>query len=145
MSIEVESTLAGFKELSKKLQALGSEMGGKVLRQAVGTAITPALKEIRASAPVGNKPHKTRKGRLVSPGFLSRNIKKKTFKSRSGSFASATIGAKAEAFYGSDLLEKGTKNIDPAPWMEPAFHRRQTEVTNKLKVDLLKKIKKATK
>ncbi len=153
MSISADSGLEGFKELSKKLSSMGSAVGGKILRQSVGAAVTPVLKEARLNAPQGDRSHKTHKGRLVAPGFLSRSIKKKTFKSRDGRYASAVIGVKKEAFYGVQFVERGYtptdrnkkkhSSVDPNEWLTKSLESKRREVTNKLKQDMLKRILKA--
>lgn len=145
MSISLDAELIGAKELSKKLEALGAALSGKLLRQAAGTAMTPVVKQARQNAPRGTRAHKTYTGRLVAPGFLSRNIKKKTFKSKSGLYASASVSAASEAFYGPQFLERGTKHIAKNPWLTKSFDNKKTEVTNKFKIDLQKKILRAAK
>lgn len=143
MSISVEFQLEGFNQLSRRLRALGERVGGKVLRQSVSSAVNPVVKEVRAAAPVGKRAHKTFKGRLVAPGFLSRSIRKRTWKSRDGRRASASIGVASEAFYGLQFVELGTKRLPAKPWLEPIFDQKKQEVTNKLKADLLAKIERA--
>ena len=135
----VERQLQGFKALDKKLRDLGPAVGGKILRQSVSAAMLPVLKGARQSAPKGSRLHRTYKGRLVAPGFLSRNIRRTSRLSRDGRLASADVRARGEAFYGG-LLEKGTKHIDGKPWLGPAFEHNLSTVENALKKALLRRI-----
>lgn len=131
-------TVEGLKELSRKLAALGEKVGGKALRQATLNASTPALKAAKLAAPVGQVAHKTYKGRLVAPGFLKRSIKRKSYY-KNGK-AVAMIGVKAEAFYGVQFVEKGTKNISAKPWLVPAFVNNRDNMEQRLKDQIKKKI-----
>lgn len=92
--------------MALKLAKLGSAAGGKALRNAATVAMTPVVKAAKAAAPVGTKAHKTYKGRLVAPGFLSRNVKKKTYLWKNGLGVSAWVGMSKEAWYGG-LIETG--------------------------------------
>ena len=88
----VLSQLIGFEDLVRKLNELGAAVGGRVLRSALMTASLPALRSIQAAAPVGTKAHRTYKGRLVAPGFLKRNIRRKSLLARDKSRAIVLIG-----------------------------------------------------
>ena len=102
--------------------------------------MTPVVREAKNRAPRGDRAHKTYRGRLVAPGFLSRNIKKKTFKSRSGSFASASVSASTEAFYGTQFVERGTKYNPAQKWLGPAFLSKKNDVLKRFNSRLRKKI-----
>lgn len=97
----------GLKELSSKLNALERTVAGKTLRSAAMLATTPAMKRMKATAPRGKKLHRTYKGNLVAPGFLSRSIKRKSTY-RNGR-AKVSVGVKKEAFYGVLFVDPGTK------------------------------------
>ena len=89
--------LDGYKELSRKLSALGQKVGGKVLRGSMMRATSKVVREMKSKAPVGTVAHRTYKGRLVAPGFGSRSIKRVT-RIKDG-YASLRIGVRREAFY----------------------------------------------
>ncbi|MFW0776208.1 MAG: HK97 gp10 family phage protein [Rickettsiales bacterium] len=78
----------------------------KILRRALGKALRPTAKRLRAATPAGSRSHRTYKGRLVAPGFLRRNISTTTRAGRDKNRASGTIRPASEAWYGS-LLEHG--------------------------------------
>lgn len=134
--------LKGFKELEKKLNALGVQAGTKVMRQAAGAAMNIVVKEARAKAPVGSEAHKTHKDRVVAPGFLSRNIKKFTRVSKSKGTALVFVGPSSEAYYGSQFVEVGTKYMAAQPWLEPAYESKKSQVVDRYGDELRKRIKK---
>lgn len=126
----------GFDELDKMFKELGAAASGKALRQSVNFAVTPIVKEARANAPQGNETHRTYKGRLVGPGFLSRNIGKKSFLSKSKNFASASVKPAGEAWYGalfSSSVSKpfktknGTRSFPNDDFLEEAFDSKKDE------------------
>lgn len=112
--------LSGFKELDAKLRALAGDATGRELRTALFQASQPGLKAIRAAAPVGTVAHKTYKGRLVAPGFLSRNIRRKNLLRTGNGHAAVLIGPADEAFYAT-FLEHGTQHAGAQPFLERAF------------------------
>jgi len=146
MAKSVDSQMGGFKQLAAQLKEAGMRDGGKYLRSSVGLAMTPTLKEARNSAPVGSVAHRTYKGRLVAPGFASRNVKKKTTKSKDGTFASAKVGVLSEAFYAVHFSELGTditRHQTAKPWLEPAFARTRHKAQAALGKQLRKKLDRA--
>lgn len=124
----------GLDELSKKLARLGSDLGIKTMRKATRKAIQPVFSEIKAAAPVGREPHKTYRGRTVSGGFLSRNIKlgSKTIK-REGK-AQAIIRVHPEAFYGVQFLDAGvpSRGIPAKRWFADRFYKNRRAMENSL-------------
>jgi ribosomal protein L32 len=96
----------GLDDINKAFELIGRAAQLKVMRRSLNAALNPALKELRANAPKGSKPHKTYKGRAVAPGFLSRSIKKSTRISRDKSRVLGNVRLASEAWYGS-LLEHG--------------------------------------
>src|SRR6185295_11910097 len=92
--------ITGLKALSSQLSELGAAAGGKALRAAALQATQPLIEQLRSSVPKGHKPHKTYKGRLVAPGFLSRSLKRVTRISKDRRTVRVMIGVKREAFYG---------------------------------------------
>lgn len=117
--------IKGLKKLNKQLSKLSRAAGGKALRSAALSAMLPALKEARASAPVRKRGglKRTYKGRLVAPGFASRNLARKTKLRRDKKSVISMLGVKPEAFYALSFIELGTSKISRRPWLEPAFRR----------------------
>lgn len=120
--------LKGAKELDAKLRQLAAEGGGKdakVLRGAMRAAMQIPLKAAKAEAATLNESgeaHRTYKGRLVAPGFASRNLRIVTVGGRSGGGKFRTVlGVRREAFYAVNFMELGTARIARRPWLEPAF------------------------
>lgn len=138
----------GFKELDQQLaqlaDAVGPKRANRVMKNALKQAATPVVKMARAKAPVGDRMHKTYKGRLVSPGFLSRNIDKQAFVTKQGTGV-VRMGPKAEAFYGTQFLERGTRFISPRPWLVPAFEAASSAMLSKFAEALAKLIDKEVK
>lgn len=131
---------SGYKELSKKLTAMTSVAGGRLLRSAAMSAMLPALRAARAEAPVGDPPYlrrgkpfdpypiKTHKGRLRTPGFTKRNVARKSTLSRDGRSVKVMLGVRPEAFYAIQFIELGTSKIPKRPWLEPAFRKSINDV-----------------
>lgn len=134
---------------------LGAAASGKALRQAVGVAITPILKEARAKAPKGNEYHRTYKGRLVAPGFLSRSIGKKTWLSKHKHFALATVSPLNEGFYGKFFSSSvprpfavsrktsATRSFPEDDFLVEAFESKKQEAVAKFNYEIGKKLDKA--
>lgn len=135
----------GFESLDKLFKEMGAAASGKVLRQSVTYAVTPVVQQARKTAPVGSKEHRTYKGRLVFPGFLSRNIGKKSFLSRSKSFASVTVSMVGEAWYGK-LFSSAVKKDRAFPhndFLEQAFDSKKEQMLTRFYDKLGKSIDKA--
>lgn len=96
----------GMSEILKAFKGMKAAAQVKVMRKSLNAALNPAIKELRASAPKGSKPHKTYKGRVVPPGFLSRSVIKSTRISKDKKQVFGNVRMKSEAWYGS-LLEHG--------------------------------------
>ena len=130
----------GAKELERKLKRLSAAASGRVIRTAVNFAMTPALKDARANAPKGGVPHKTYKGRVVAPGFLSRSIKKKSKLARNKKTAWAWLQVDGEAFYGK-FIEQGTIKLQAKPWMRPAMTRNKAIILSRYSDKMRQRIK----
>ncbi len=100
------SNVIGLKELNDKLMELEFKTSSKAMRSAAVAAIRKTKQEMKAAAPKGRDVHRTYKGRLVAPGFLSRSVKHSSRIGRGK--LSVSIGVKREAFYGVTFLDKGT-------------------------------------
>lgn len=137
------SQLIGTKELLAKLKKLSKTAEPKQIRSAVSFALTPVKNAASANAPRGSQAHKTYKGRLVAPGFLARSIKKTARVSRDKQSVIGSVGPSREAFYGTQFIELGTKNIRRAPWLEPAYSSKEQIVIKRFADKLEDRIKKA--
>lgn len=142
----------GFDELDKLFKEAGAAVSGKALRQSVGFAVTPIVKEARANAPQGAEAHRTYKGRMVAPGFLSRNIGKKTFLSKGKNFASASVQPAGEAWYGKLFsstvtrpfkTKSGTRSFPTDDFLAEAFDTKKDEVVRRFYGDIGKRLDKA--
>lgn len=101
------SSVKGLRKLEQKLSKLDKKLAVKALKSASMQATTPAMKLMKSAAPKSRSPHRTYKGRLVAPGFLSRNIKRHTYIYRGR--AKTMVGVMKEAYYGVSFVEPGTK------------------------------------
>ena len=140
--------IEGLEEVSKQLEKLGNATSGRVVRQAVGFAVTPVVKEARRRAPVGDRIRKNYKGRLLVPGNLSRSIRKGTFKSKSGLYARASVGAQHHAFYGPAFVEKGVRGkarVEPNKFLSDSFAAKHEEMKRRFASKLRKAIDKVSK
>jgi hypothetical protein len=149
--------ITGVRELSLQLSKMGAAAGGKALRSAVMSASLPALNAAIAAAPVGNPPYKSKdrrgssdpypkrtyKGRLVIPGFLKSQIRRRSYISNDKTVASVRIAPTAEAFYGVNFIEFGTAKIAKRPWLEPSFRASVPDMAARLKERLKALIDKA--
>lgn len=114
-----KETISGYAGLDKKLKMLGDQKTViKISKAAVNKSLTPVVKAARQNVPKGTKAHKTYKGRLVSPGFASRNIGKNV--KLIGDRISGLVGVKGEAFY-AIFFENGTANMERRPWLRKSF------------------------
>lgn len=117
--------IEGIAELSKKLNELSAQMEAKAIRSAVLQATNPALQKMKLAVPVGSKAHKTYKGRLVAPGFLKRNIKRKSYIDKKTGSIGVVFGVAHEAFYGVVFLDRdGGYSIKKKAPGEKSYHRK---------------------
>ncbi len=138
--------LTGAQQLSRQLQKMGAEMGGKALRSAAMSSMLPVLKTAISNAPINDRDYKkvSHKGNPLFPGYLKRNIARKGILSRDKRFVRVMVGPKPEAFYGTAFVELGTSKIPAQPWLEPALRSNKDLVVKKLRERLKKIIEKAT-
>ncbi|MCP4366337.1 MAG: hypothetical protein GY800_13720 [Planctomycetes bacterium] len=138
------SNVEGLKELGEKLARIERATAIKSMRNACMAATLPVVKEMKAAAPKGNKVHRTYKGRLVAPGFLSRSVIRKTRVNKQTGAVSVRLGVKREAFYGVNFLDQGTKKIAGREWFVSRFEKNAGKMVATFKERLAKKIKQAT-
>ena len=135
--------IKGFKDLDKKLGQLANQKQMiAASRSAIGKSLTPVVVTARQKVPKATEAHTLYNGRLVSPGFASRNIKKK-IKSVNGA-VTGTVGTSSEAFYAM-FFETGTKYIDKDPWLVPAFFQNKAKMVTKFSDGIEAYIKKVAK
>lgn len=138
--MDAKFKIEGIEDLSKKLNDLSDKMAAKAIRSSVAQATTPALQKMKLAVPVGSKAHKTYKGRLVAPGFLKRSIKRKSYIDKETGNAGAVLGVSAEAFYGVQFLDRGTRFIRAKKWFVTSFESTATSMLDRFKASLAKKI-----
>lgn len=134
--------LEGARELDAQLKELAQAARGRALRKAVGEAMQPAKQTALARIPKGVAMHRTYKGRLVAPGFASRNVAIATSLDRTKEKATARLGVVPEAFYALQFVERGTFKDKPQPWLVPSFEAArgavETDLTDSLRALILK-------
>lgn len=144
MPILYSFKIEGMDDLVKALRLVANQNEqSKALRAAVTAGMTPVLKEAKAAAPEGRpgELHKTHRGRLVASPFLSRNIKKTSWRGKRAPYAVARVGPRIEAFYGTQFVEFGTKNPpENRKWLERAYERRKSEALANARRILAKRI-----
>jgi HK97 gp10 family phage protein len=140
----VTGNVVGLKELSDKLTRLETATAIKALRSAAFAATTLTKKKMEAAAPKGKKVHRTYKGRLVAPGFLSRSVIRKTRVDKRTGKVSVSIGVKREAFYGVTFFDKGAGKLKAHHWFKKVFEKDAPKIINTFKQKLAARIKRAT-
>jgi hypothetical protein len=126
------SRAKGLKNLSAALDELRdftSADGRSTLRAAVrvpmGRVMKRAKTKLAAISPGQTPLHRTYRGRLVSAGFASRNLRVIVKMNRAGTSATAILGVRAEAFYAVAFFEKGTSKIPKQPFLVPSLEESQ--------------------
>lgn len=135
-----QDEILGLRELNRALKELDPRKQVNAIRAATRAGLKPTLVVARQLAPQGTRSHRTYKGRLVAPGFLSRNINVSTRVSRDRTRAWSTIGTTKEAYYGRQFVEIGTRYSAPQPWLLPAYESTRRNMFNVFKMELRKKI-----
>ena len=149
-----DDVLLGLKELNAKLLKMDAKLAKKTLKSAMMYATGPTVKEIKLAAPRGKEAHRTHKGRLVAPGFLSRSIVRRGALGKNG--YELKIGAKGEAFYGVSFLDEGItvtsrngKKIKPYTikadnWFKSRFEKDQHKIVARFRSKLQQRVEEAT-
>jgi hypothetical protein len=121
--------LEGTAELSRQLRALGAAFSIPILRAMVRAGIKPAAERWKQTIWKGNTAHRTYKGRLVAPGFSSRQIRIVTKATQNGTVVSAALGVRKEAFYAVQFIERELGNSKHAaqPSLRAAMQSTQAE------------------
>ena len=140
--------VSGFSGFEKKMKRLKDPKKIKSLaKKSINFALTPVVKDARSNAPVGKGPHATYKGRIVSPGFLSRNIKKASARKLGpGVLGVGLVGFSKEAWYGklyeSGFTHKGGKVFQPLHFMRDAYQKNKKVMVSRFRDKASKELKK---
>lgn len=132
-------------DLTAKLSAMGKLEDGKALRTAVKAGIRPVFAQAKANIPKSPEFVKTYKGRLVGPGFASRNIRTISQLKPAEGIARASVGVRAEAFYAVNYVERGTKKQKAQHWLTDAAEQTLSQQDAAVADSLQKSIDKASK
>jgi hypothetical protein len=141
--------LQGFRELQLALADLGSISSAEhksMLRSMVAASANRVVKRAKtnmAGISPGKAPyHKTYKGRIVSAGFASRNIRSRTRIYDRKGLAVSRISATREAFYAVNFLEKGVPKygMPSRPWLVPALESSKDEIVQSVTDSVLRRI-----
>ena len=140
-----ESAAFGFKgldEIQRVFDLLPDKVQAKVHRSALRSAAQLWAKEARRRAPVraanslkvfSKYSRKARKriaiGRLG--GFLQREIRVRAMPQKKKGELIIKVGPSRDAFYGM-FLEFGTRDINPRPFLRPAFDAKKAEILDKI-------------
>lgn len=131
------SGLEGTAQLAKQLESLGKALSVPIMRAAVRAGVAPVVAKAQQLIPVGTKPHKTYKGRIVQGGFAKSSIAIVTKSTNGGTTVSAAVGVRKEAFYALQFVERGTRKMRAQAWLNPAFLstqvQQQTALADKLR------------
>lgn len=138
------SGLEGVAELSRQLSGLGAAFSVPILRAAVRAGIKPAQNRWVATMWKGNTAHRTYKGRLVAPGFSSRNTRIVTKADPGGTVVSAALGVRKEAFYAIQFIERelGRSKHVAQPSLRAAMASTKSEQEAALAAKLKQRIEK---
>ena len=136
-SIKIE----GIKELEKKLRELQGDAAIKTIRKSMVYATRPTRTEMKAAAPVSTAAHRTYKKRLVTPGFLSRSIRAKTY--IEDGVIVQKIGVEDEAFYGVQFHDEiATGQARPKRWFKNTFIKNTQNIIDRMVFFMKKEIDK---
>lgn len=120
--------IIGKENFGDSIKKMRQEFTTANLRSALNYAIDPAYKTAKQLAPKGSKMHKTKKGRIMAPGFMARTMKKRTFQHRDKMGASATISLDPQAYYGQFVAggyKRGKTNVPGRPFLRPAVDQNR--------------------
>lgn len=131
----IELDVQGAKEIERKLKSLEPKLARKIVRQSLRKAAKPILKKAKENCP-------------VATGELKKNLKVRALKKRKHSYAvqagTSKGWYKGDQFY-AGFIEFGTVNMEPKPFMRPAFDSEKENSQKILISELLSGIKEASK
>lgn len=138
----------GLAELLRRMKDLGADIESKIAFGAVLAGANLIKKEAIALAPVSEKSSAI-DGVKVDPGNLKRNIvTKRVPKGQRQMTAEYVVGVRGKAKHGfasryGAIVEFGSVERGPEPFMRPAFEHEKGFAVAKIKEILLKRIAKA--
>jgi HK97 gp10 family phage protein len=138
--VSVASQLEGVRETYAQIRALGEVQETRVLRSAVREAGKPILREMVSRAPVGALMHRTYKGRFVAPGFLRRSLRMVVTRIKKTGSIAAIFGARKEAFYGPQFVERGTVKQRAQEFMVAAIESQQEQALQRFADTMRKRL-----
>lgn len=141
----MRNPLEGVGELTSKLTELGVKLAARELRGTVKEAIGEAEHKARARIPQGSEPHKTYRGRIVSPGFAVSTLHVETYINKRTGSAVAVLGVEREAFYATIFVELGTSNTKAQPWLLPSFEESEEAMLRRMADELRGRVEKIAK
>jgi hypothetical protein len=133
------SGLEGVAELSRQLSGLGAAFSVPILRAAVRAGMKPAQTRWIDTIWRGNTAHRTYKGRLVAPGFSSRNTRIVTRAEPGGTRVSAALGVRKEAFYAVQFIERELGNSKHTA--QPSLRAAMSSTINEQQAALAAKLR----
>jgi HK97 gp10 family phage protein len=140
--------LDGAAELGKVLAELPEELARVALKNAAMKGAIVLQDAAKANAPVGTRPHKTRAGTVLLPGFGRDAIRRWTVKTTPTRISVAvgipSKGKWAQGWY-MRLIEFGTQFFPAQPWLLPAFGSSWKEAVDVSGKELGKQIEKLAK
>jgi len=139
------SQLEGVRELTGQLTELGAKLAARELKGTVKTALGEAEHRARARMPQGTEPHKTYRGRLVSPGFALSTLHIEVGLNKRTGAVVATLGVGREAFYVVQFVELGTSTTAAQPWLRPSFEEAEDAMLRSIADELRQRIDKIAK
>jgi len=99
--------LIGGRTLDRKLKEIEKSLAKKALRNALYSATHDTMNKMVSKAPRGLFPHRTYERKLVSGGYLRKNIIRKSFIDKRTGIAGVALGAKYDAYYGINFIDRG--------------------------------------
>lgn len=139
------SRLEGVRELTGKITELGAKFAATQLRAVVKTALQEAEHTARTRIPVGDIPHRTYRGRIVSPGYALSTLHIETKLDKRAGSAIALLGVGREAFYAVQFLELGTAKMAARPWLRPSFESSEDAMLQGIGDEMRKRVERIAK
>lgn len=119
------SRLEGVRDATRAITELGAKFAVKELKGTVVAALEEVEHKARARIPRGTEPHRTYRGRLVSPGYAISTLHIETGVNKRTGAVFAALGVGREAFYAVQFQELGTRFHPAQPWLRPSFEESE--------------------
>lgn len=139
------AAVEGMRELMRALGELGAGVQLNALRSAAQAAGRAVVKNAQGRIQVGDEPHRTYRGVLVSPGFARRSIVARSYIDKRRGRVGVAIGVRAQAFYAVNFLEleRGRSGARGRPWLRPAFEASEQQMLDAYRNALQRAVNKA--